>query len=224
MGKLKPNAPLARQRCSEDEFKDQCFVVKDGFLCCSLCLDGNEPRKVPLKREKLRRHCFGETHSRTGRRRNDFESLDRDAKIKVKHFKKLSAKLDREKKGQLLTKAVNLQRDRMFQLARESSGVKKVKIAPSTLSDETIARRVHVLRVHYQAGIPLSKLDEADYYTEWESNGPPLGGRSGVRSAKGILHGILLQEIKAMEYQPGTSYATGKNCVAQTSLLSAILE
>ena len=188
MGKRKQNSYQNASRASEiaslDEFKDQTLSEKDGKLWCGACVCFVKFNRMSL----VRQHCFG---SQLAAASEEFKLKSEDMKQKLFHYKKLLAWHKRENNSQTLKRAIAKQRDLVFQMEQN----KRVKL-PSTLEEEQLAFRLHVLRVHYKVGIPLAKLDDPDYIALVQGDKFSLGGRQGVCSMQPMLQEVLDGEIQ----------------------------
>lgn len=166
-GETHYNKSRAEEWVSSPEFSDQMLEVKDEHVFCKACgaQIGNSGVRM------LRQHCFGDQAVAA---RVEFFKKEHAARMKLRHFRKVTGKLEKEKEAAVLLKSIELHRQKMFDVSEKSL------LPRSGLHNEEIAARVVVFETLAGAGIPLSKLDDDDFLELIQKDGPKLGGRQGV--------------------------------------------
>lgn len=171
----------AEELVAMEMFKDQRLIAKDGRVYCVACKTyvESEPRL-------LRQHCFQKQPVSS---RAEFEGKSLEEKMRLRHYKKMIMCDKQEKEGEVLLKAIQLNRKKILEGAVGAVQVRK------KLEDEEIARRVLVFETLAGAGIPLAKLDDPDFLSLVEGNGPRLGGRTGVLEVQPFVQERLQEQL-----------------------------
>jgi hypothetical protein len=180
------NAPKARAVLALEEFAGQYLELRDDSLFCGVCRTFVKFSEVRY----VRSHCFG---SQLSTAKASFEASDEETKTGLSHYKKAAARRALEADAKVLADSVKLQQQAVWK--QETEAERKRRRLPSTLEADMLARRVHVLRLHYRMGIPLSKLDDPEYLAEWQAGGLSLGGRDGVLRVRDVLSKHILEEL-----------------------------
>jgi hypothetical protein len=172
----------ASQLLAMKDFKDQLLEVRGNEIYCVVCKAsiGCEPRL-------LRQHCF---QKQAGSARAEFEKKSEEEKVKLRHYKKTLEFLEAEKRGAVLHKALELNRQKLLVQAEGAVAVRK------NLDSATIARRVVVFETLSGVGVPLSKLDDPAFLSLIEGEGPRLGGRRGVTEVHEFVQQRQLEAVR----------------------------
>ncbi len=179
------NLEKARAVVNDPRFVGQGLRAVDGLVECGPCNKHVKFAEVA----NVEQHCFGKKGSTA---RTLFQAKPEAEKLKLVHYAKLvGAQKIAEERAVIKTAIAEYQKD----VLERSEGLAHAK--GSTLDDDVLASRAHVLKDLFSCGIPVTKVGNSRLLRLIEDKHEKLAGVGGLKEMQPTVYRMVMADARA---------------------------